>query len=326
MISKISIRKQLHTPLFLSALFISFMILSAATDKKASLSEESKKCLACHGGSHYILKDSASGDEVRLSMYHELRIDQNKLVNSTHGAFKCTDCHSTDYETTPHPVSVKFESDYACLDCHGGDEAYASFNFETIDAEYAESVHAKLLGDNFNCWSCHNPHYYKLSRDISIVDRVAIDNQMCLQCHGNEIKFSDLTTEKIPNLIAKHDWLPNQALHFTKVRCIDCHAKQNDSIMVAHLIQGGDKAVKNCVECHSTNTILLSSLYKFESSQQRNEAGFYNGVILNQAYLISANRNYYLNIASFTLFGLTLLAVAFHAFLRYRKSTSDARE
>ncbi|HLN54081.1 MAG TPA: cytochrome c3 family protein [Lentimicrobium sp.] len=318
--------KQWSSMVFLGTLFMCFMILSAATDKTASLSEESQKCLKCHGGAHYILSDSASGDSVTISMYHELRIDQDKLLKSTHGAFKCTDCHSSDYETTPHPVSVKFESDYACLDCHGGDEAYASFNFETIDAEYSESVHAKLLGDKFNCWSCHNPHYYKLSRDISITDRVAIDNQMCLQCHGNEIKFSDLTSEKIPNLIDKHDWLPNQALHFTKVRCIDCHAKQNDSIMVAHMIQGGDKAVKNCVECHSTNTILLGSLYKFEVSQQRNEAGFYNGVILNQAYMISANRNYYLNLASFVIFGLTFLAVAFHAFLRYRKSSSNARE
>ncbi len=321
-----SIIKQLYAPGFVATLFVFFMILSAATDKSATLSEESQMCLKCHGGAHYVLSDTTSGDEVTLRMYHELRIDPAKLANSTHGAFKCTDCHSSDYEMIPHPVSVKFESDYACLDCHGGDEAYASFNFETIEAEYSESVHAKLLGDNFTCWSCHNPHYYKLSRDISIVDRVAVDNQMCLQCHGNEIKFSDLTDEKIPNLINKHDWLPNQALHFTKVRCIDCHAKQNDSIMVAHLIQGGDKAVKNCVECHSTNTILLSSLYKFEVQQERNEAGFYNSVILNQAYMISANRNYYLNIASFVLVGITLLAIAFHAFLRYRKAQNHARE
>lgn len=270
------------------------------------------------------MTDSASGDKVNLTMYRELRIDPVKYNNATHGGFKCTDCHSSDYETLPHPVSVKFETKYVCLDCHGGDEAYASFKFETIDEEYSESVHAKKLGDGFSCWSCHNPHVYKLTGKISIDDRVAYNNEMCLQCHGNEIKFSDLTSLKIPNLIEKHDWLPNQALHFKKVRCIDCHAKQNDSIMVAHLIKPGSQAVKNCVECHSTNSILMASLYKHEVSQQRSTSGFYNGVIMNQAYVIGANRNYYVNIASAVLLGLTLIGIAIHAFFRTRKTKRNA--
>jgi nitrate reductase cytochrome c-type subunit len=325
MFKRILTGKQFQFAVTTGLLLIIFIVLSAAsTDPVKPMSEESQKCLKCHGGSHYTLSDSASGETKTLSMYRELRIDQGKLANATHGKFKCTDCHSSDYETTPHPQSVKFETGYVCLDCHGGDEAYASFNFETIDAEYSQSVHAKKLGDSFTCWSCHNPHYYKLSRDISIEERVAIDNDMCLQCHGNVIKFSDLTKKQIPNLIEKHDWLPNQALHFSKVRCIDCHAKQNDSLMVAHLIRPGSGAVKNCVECHSTNSILMSSLYKHEVSEQRNKAGFYNGIILNEAYVISANRNYYLNIASIAIFALTLLAVAIHAYFRTRKSTTNA--
>ncbi len=303
------------------------MISSAFSDETTiPLSEETQKCLSCHGGAHFILSDTASGDEVKLTMYRELRVDPSKFASGTHGKFKCTDCHSSDYDIIPHPLSVKFESNYACMDCHGGDEAYASFKFETIEEEYNESVHAKLLGEEFTCWSCHNPHYYKLSRNISVIERVATDNEMCLQCHGNEIKFSDLSEDELPNLISKHDWLPNQTLHFKKVRCIDCHAKQNDSIMVAHLIQGGDKAVKNCVECHSTNSILMASLYKHEVSQQRDERGFYNSIIMNEAYLISANRNYYLNIASIVIFGLTLFAIAIHAYFRTRKNHADVRE
>lgn len=325
MIKKILTGKQFYVTAFTAIVIVFFMIFSAASDEPSvQMSEESQKCLSCHGGAHYTISDSASGDEAILKMYHELRIDPVKLSKSTHGNFKCTDCHSADYEITPHPVSVKFETDYTCLDCHGGDEAYASFKFETIDEEYTESVHAKQLGENFSCWSCHNPHYYKLSREISVENRVAIDNDMCLQCHGNVIKFSDLTKSEIPNLIEKHDWLPNQALHFNKVRCIDCHAAQNDSIMVAHLIKPSSEAVKNCVECHSTNSILMSSLYKHEVSKQRDEAGFYNGVIMNEAYVISANRNYYLNIASIAIFALTIFAIAVHAYFRTRKSTPNA--
>lgn len=325
MIKRIRLRNQQIISVLSGALLVFMMILTTASDEPAvPISEESQKCLKCHGGSHYLLSDSTSGDEIKLTMYRELRIDPVKLAKGTHGNFKCTDCHSSDYETLPHPVSVKFETNYVCMDCHGGDEAYASFNFETIELEYNESVHAKKLGDEFSCWSCHSPHYYRLSKDISIDDRVAFDNEMCLQCHGNEIKFSDLTKEQIPNLIEKHDWLPNQALHFKKVRCIDCHAKQNDSIMVAHMIKPGAEAVKNCVECHSTNSILMASLYKHEVSQQRSNSGFYNGVIMNQAYVIGANRNLYLNIACAVILGFALLGIVIHAFFRTRKTKTNA--
>lgn len=325
MIEKILNGKLIKYTLSTAVLIAFFMIFSAASEEPvAKLSEESQKCLSCHGVTHYTLTDSTSGDEVKRTMYRELRINADAYTKATHGNFKCTDCHSSDYEILPHPVSVKFETQYVCIDCHGGDEAYASFHFETIEEEYNQSVHAKALGNDFTCWSCHNPHTYKLTGKISIDQRVAHNNGMCLQCHGNEIKFSDLTSDKIPNLIEKHDWLPNQALHFSKVRCIDCHAKQNDSIMVAHLIKPGSEAVKNCVECHSTNSILMASLYKHEVSQERSKNGFYNGVIMNQGYIIGANRNYYVNIASAVLLGLTLAGIAVHAFLRTRKTKRNA--
>lgn len=322
---KSRIGKQLTGVIFATGLLVLFLVVTAASEQpQRTLSEESQSCLKCHGSAQYVISDTSSGDEVTKRMYRELRIDATQHVNSTHGNFKCTDCHSTDYETFPHPVSVKFEANYTCMDCHGGDEAYASFNFEKIETEYNESVHAKAMGENFNCWSCHNPHYYKLSKNITIEQRVAIDNDMCLQCHGSEIRFNNLSDKELPNILEKHDWLPNQALHFKSVRCIDCHAKQNDSIMVAHLIQGGDKAVKNCIECHSSNSILMSSLYKHEVSEQRSKSGFYNSVIMNQAYIIGANRNIYLNIISIAIFGVALLAIAVHIYFRTRKSKINA--
>jgi hypothetical protein len=225
----------------------------------------------------------------------------------------------------PHPSSVKFESGYACLDCHGGDEKYASFHFETIDEEFAQSVHADSLGKDFTCWSCHNPHSYKLTGPKEkVLNKVAIDNGMCLTCHGNAIKFEDLANKEIPNLINMHEWLPNQALHFKNVRCIDCHAAQNDSLMVAHLIKPSKDAVRKCVECHSTNSILMASLYKYSVREKRNKLGFYNGVITNEAYIIGANRNYYLNIASILIFGLALLGIAVHTALRILKLRRNA--
>ncbi len=189
---------------------------STASDKKPKqFDDESKQCLKCHGQNYYTLTDTTSGDSVKMKMYAELRIDQVLYLNGTHGAFKCTDCHSSDYTTVPHPASVKFETDYTCLDCHGGDEAYASYHFETIEEEYSRSVHADSLKDAFSCWSCHNPHSYRLSKPgESITDKVAYDNEMCFKCHGNQVNFEILSGKNLPNFISDHDWLPNQALHF----------------------------------------------------------------------------------------------------------------
>jgi len=312
--------------IFLS--FVTFFLNSTAADKKANqLEDESKQCLRCHGEARYMIVDTTSGDSVKMKMYAELRIDPVLYLKGTHGGFKCTDCHSSDYTTFPHPASVKFETNYTCLDCHGGDEQYASFHFETIDEEYARSVHADSLGMDFNCWSCHNPHSYKLTGPNElVVNKVANDNGMCLNCHGNPIKFENLADKEISNLINKHDWLPNQALHFKKVRCIDCHAAQNDSLMVAHLIKPSKDAVRKCVECHSTNSILMGSLYKHAVKEKRNELGFYNGVVTNESYIIGANRNYYLNFASILIFGLALLGIAFHSTLRILKSRRNANK
>ena len=99
-------------------------------------------------------------------------------------------------------------------------------------------------------------------------------------------------------MIKKHDWLPNQAAHFQNVRCIECHTKINNDIPVSHLIKPKEEAVKRCNECHSQNSILMASLYKFESKEQRRD-GFFNGIILNESYVIGANRNEYLNLVSF---------------------------
>jgi formate-dependent nitrite reductase cytochrome c552 subunit len=299
----------------LCAIFLSF-----GSEKPAvTIDGESKQCLVCHGSPRYELTDTLTGETVTMKMHAELQIDPVEYSKATHGAFKCTDCHSIDYHIHPHPVSTKFEVNYTCMDCHGGDETYASFNFETIEEEYLKSIHATELGSEFSCWSCHNPHTYRLSdkEPGQLINRVARNNSACLHCHGDINNYAVLIEKELPDLIKSHSWLPNQSLHFRKVRCIDCHAANNDSIMVAHLVLPASESVKNCVECHSTNSILMGSLYKHQAAEKRNKLGFYNGVIMNEAYVIVANRNYYLNIASVVIFIMVLIGIAIHATLRY---------
>ncbi|MDY0102680.1 MAG: cytochrome c3 family protein [Lentimicrobium sp.] len=299
-------------------LFFTFILTTASEVPDVQLDEETRQCLACHGSDRYEAVDTATGEKIMLRMYKEARIDLPTYQDGTHGQFKCTDCHSTDFEITPHPFSARAEANYTCLDCHGDDEEYASFHFETIEEEFKKSIHATDEDSDVNCWNCHNPHSYKLSskEPENLTNRITVNNMVCLDCHG-EVNYSFLIGKDAPDLIKSHDWLPNQTLHFSRVRCIDCHAATNDSILVAHMVLPAEDAVKKCVECHSTNSILMGSLYKHQSKTARNKYGFFNGVIANESYLVGANRNYYLNIASLSIFIMVLIGIAIHATLRF---------
>lgn len=276
------------------------------------------KCLKCHAHNHFSYENTVAGKQVKHKMEPGMKIDTILFYQSNHKSFKCTDCHSEDFGTWPHSPEVRMEQNMNCIDCHGGDEKYAKFQFEKIETEYMLSTHATKHSEDFNCWTCHEPHTYKISaRNDSIIKKViAYDNNICLSCHNNINKFELISDNEKPNIIAKHDWLPNQARHFQNVRCIECHAHVQDSLLVAHNIQPKEKAVKLCQECHSKNSILLNSLYQYQIKSKTAWLGFDNEKILNSTYIIGANRNVYLNRISIAIFLLALAGISIHTILR----------
>jgi len=282
--------------------------------------DENERCFKCHGQSKYEYTNENLGRQIKALMFSERVINRNKFYDSNHKSFSCTDCHSADYVTFPHPGELRMEQQYNCIDCHGGDEKFAKFNFEAIESDCQASVHYKLEEGGFTCWKCHDPHSYKISARSStnLKETVLYDNNICLNCHANFGHFQLLTDRDEINILAKHDWLPNQSSHFKSVRCIECHSEVNNEVLVSHLINTKEKAVKKCNECHSKNSLLMSSLYKFESKEQRKD-GFFNGIILNESYVIGANRNEYLNIFSLIIFGILILTISVHLFFRLKK-------
>jgi hypothetical protein len=166
---------------------------------------------------------------------------------------------------------------------------------------------------------CHNPHTYHITARTSenLLETIQYDNEICLSCHSDQSKMGLLSDRQIYDMLNQHEWLPNQKLHFSKVRCIECHARISDTLMVAHNIQPKEQAVKLCVECHSQNSILMASLFKHIKQETQEKQGFLNAAILSQGYVIGANRNTYLNMGSLVIFGLVLLGLATHAILRY---------
>lgn len=295
--------------------------MSAATitqEKIFEYAEDNQKCLKCHGHKYYFYYNDWLERDIKERMNPYLIIDSAMYYESNHWNFSCTDCHSEDFNTFPHPGELRMEPKFECIDCHGGDDTYAKYNFDKINEDFHESVHSSKHSDEFTCWMCHNPHEYKISArtNENMTEFIQYDNEICLSCHADISKYQLLTTLENPNVLEKHEWLPNQALHFKHVRCIECHTEISDDLMVAHKVLPKDQAVKKCVDCHSQNSRLLTSLYKMQFTDQYSVAGFSNAEILGEGYIIGANRNVYLNRLSIFIFGTIMLLILLHAVLR----------
>jgi Cytochrome c3 len=285
---------------------------------------DNNRCFKCHGQEKYEYTNETLGRQVNAMMCSERIIHKNDFYSSNHKSFSCTDCHSEEYVKFPHSGELRMEQKYNCIDCHGGDEKFAKYHFEEIEADYNKSTHFKMEDEGFSCWKCHNPHTYKITvrNNSNLKETIAYDNAICLNCHSNFSHFQLLTDRKEINIIEKHDWLPNQTSHFANVRCIECHTQINNNIPISHLIKSKDHAVKLCNECHSKNSILMASLYKFESKEQRRD-GFFNGIILNASYVIGANRNEYLNLLSLIIFVGVIVIIGIHIVLRIMKNKQN---
>ena len=311
-------------PILLLAISVNLM---AQTDDSTKLKpsyfevndyvEDNEYCLRCHGEVKFVLEDPETGRSTTEHMCPDRNIDRDAFYTGVHKAFACTDCHSYDYTTFPHAIATRLEEQFVCMDCHGYDETFAKYHFEEIEVEFEESIHNI---EGFTCWKCHNPHSYRafMRNAEDLQEAVLYDNNMCLNCHANFDRFTLLTDRDEIVVVESHDWLPNQAAHFKKVRCIECHTEINDSILIAHKILPKTSAVQNCTACHSKDSRLMHTLYKFQSLEER-KGGFLNGIMINNSYVIGANQNVWLNRLSVLVFGLTLIVIVFHIYLRTRK-------
>jgi len=300
-------------------LFLSILIFAQSTPEDIiEHSPENTKCFHCHGSHTYSYYNEVTERNVTKRMNPYFVIDSVLFYDQNHKSFECIDCHLYDYRSFPHDGELRMEPFATCIDCHGGDEDFAEFHFEEIEKEFHESVHATKHSDEFTCWMCHNPHTYKISvrTTENIKEVIVYDNNICLSCHADIDKYQLISDMTNPNIFEKHEWLPNQLLHFSSVRCIECHTQISDNTLVAHKVQTKDKAVKLCVECHSSNSRLMATLYKFKATEARSKYGFFNASVLSNTYVIGANRNLYLNVASFIILGFVVFGIIVHVILR----------
>jgi Cytochrome c3 len=286
-----------------------------------NVKSKNSNCLRCHSMTTLGYYDQESG------IFKNLSVNPKEFYNSNHKNLACVNCHSKEFENFPHPAELKKENLY-CLNCHKDNPELLKFNFTSIEKDFKKSVHHQKLGDKFTCFNCHDPHTFKINarENFAITSTVHYDNRICLQCHNNQKQIASLTSVEVLDLNSAHQWLPHADLHWKNVRCIDCHTGVSNA-GISHLILPKEKALKNCVNCHSSNSVLLQSLYKFKVKEARNKEGFINAVILNNSYVIGATRNFYLNFLSFIFFGLVLAAIIVHGSMRiYLKKTNHQND
>jgi NAD-dependent SIR2 family protein deacetylase len=132
-------------------------------------------------------------------------------------------------------------------------------------------------------------------------------------------KYSLVAGKENPEIVEVHNWLPNQELHFKNVRCIECHTDVVDSLMVSHNIMSKENAVRNCNECHSKDSRLKASLYKYENLQSRADKGTVKAILSNESYVIGSQQFPLLRKLSFIIFFMTVGGILIHVFFRIIK-------
>ncbi len=290
---------------FLLLIIISIGQTTEVISDKAKKDAENDFCLRCHQMKTLAYHDTTTGGLVNLS------VEKEAYNHSNHADLLCTECHKAGLETYPHPAEAREENLY-CLDCHDNDPKFDDFHFKETEEQFNKSVHVDKLKGKFTCFSCHDPHIFKISREEEDIAKIIEeDNAICLSCHSSETKLSGLTDKLPKTMRTAHSWLPNTQLHWQASRCVECHTP--DTEILSHEILPADKAVKKCEACHNnSNSLLFTKLYRFRTNESRDKFGFLHTVAYNSPYIIGSTRNPFFDRLSIILFGIMVLGLIIH--------------
>jgi hypothetical protein len=285
--------------------------------------DENERCFKCHGGASDMNEQEGtdapdSSDVKKLPV-----ITRQEFYNSNHKSLACLGCHADPTPESPDRTSKVAASSRTCTDCHKYIKNHQKYQFAAIEEEYLQSVHYQKKQSEFSCWKCHNPHKYKntIRNTENVPAAIAYDNEICTFCHTNTNPFSILDNNGKSDTIKMHIWLPELEKHFRSVRCIDCHTKINENVLVAHQVLQKEKAVRRCSECHSRNSILLTTLYKQQYGEAVAKSGFFNSVVMKDVYIVGGNRSKTLNIICLIFSGITFAVMLIHMIPRIVKKT-----
>lgn len=307
------------------------------------------RCIACHKGENMhtsgVRRDSSRGGTINLEDFR----------GADHGKIHCLDCHSKGFDNFPH-LRKKTETCMDCHPRkEAGAAADKPYEFARILKEYEGTVHfteyrhakekccgtaplsetvasetvtseataapagadepdtGKPAAQRFTCEHCHEPHYFKATRRIGEPTLIrANDNGPCLRCH-QDAAAGPLADPAERGLLAAHSYLPYAELHLEGTRCIDCHTSV--TTRVAHDLPTGEGANQGCNTCHSIDSVLTARLYRYVENVG-SLLGFANPRVLQDGYVMGANRHRGTDLAAYLLMSLALALVLAHGVWR----------
>ena len=263
------------------------------------------ECLACHSEAGLAHPPKEGLD---LKALRAVLKDPEAFKGADHQRLACTKCHNEGYDEHPHAADAK-DSTTTCSDCH-------SKKANLIEKEFEQSVHAVNLSETFTCTTCHDPHVMRLAEKLIDPRKiVAQDNRVCLGCHDSDAQFAKFAPEKKtrPLIDEIHDWLPNTRLHWSAVRCVECHTPEVAAgQMISHQILNKDQAEKDCLTCHAASSTLKTRLYRHLVKEEQERLGFANSVILSNSYVLGATRHPVLDTLILGAFAAMILGLLAH--------------
>ncbi len=276
--------------------------------------DENERCFKCHDKPVELADagKTAFSDSIKLEE-HQI-ITRQEFYSSNHKSLACIGCHADPTPEEPDRTSREAAASKTCNDCHQYIKKHEVYHFASIEEEFIKSIHYQKKQSEFTCWKCHDAHkyrtVYRTSEDISAA--VDYDNAICLSCHKDAGSYSESHYEEMKDTLEMHKWLPEMKEHFEGVRCLDCHTKIDEDVLVAHLVMRKEHAVKKCGECHSQNSILLTTLYKNQPRDSSATNLLFNSVVKKNIYVMGANRSELLNSICLSLLGLILCGIIVH--------------
>jgi nitrate/TMAO reductase-like tetraheme cytochrome c subunit len=264
-------------------LFWSFPVISSAQESS---------CASCHASAEQLGEmaktvAAAKGKVAQPGSYKKWLVDAEFLDEDPHG------------------------SDLSCVECHGGNP-----EGENWEERHAELKKDPTYPDPQSCGDCHEeivegdestPH-------INLSQFKENANVSCGQCHvsrptsqgGGLIEghmFSRKPSEM--NSWFRHEWLNEEKLHLARVECQTCHSLSLES------------AVKDCGQCHSKNSILVTKTDAASTCSLKNWSFTNKELMAKGGFVIGSNRIPALDSIGILIVILTFVGCFIHGALRF---------
>ena len=333
--------------------FVSTLMATALFAATPQVTAQNASCLQCHD-------DPDLAPRTLRGKTRDIYVSGQRYEKSVHEGLACASCHQTVEKDgkTLMKTGQKAEEIKSCLECH-------TDYFQKVESNFSMSVHAKKLGNAFDCASCHDPHLVqKEDASMPSAERIRFDNNTCITCHSDLVGYKALSGKEVWQQDLSHSFLPFKDEHFEKVRCIECHTPSDGDNR--HTVLPKEEALKDCTSCHSQDSLLVARtrtptsvdaaageflgkglfddsvlLVKLAKTTRRpqptahtasvvDDLGFINNGLFKNSYLIGATRNLTLDSWAFKALLATLAGIVFHGGLRFvasrkRKSHTHGR-